>query len=96
MVGIGESPQAPIRRWTPKHGLFSKSYFMVKISGNKLIIEMECASPAQTLYDLQRSLLHLLMLKDSRQNTDGFAEWNTISLLDELQFPKSVFEKAFC
>jgi hypothetical protein len=69
---------------------------MVKISDNKLIIEIATPSPVETLYDLQRSLLHLLMLKDSRQNTDGVAEWHTISLLDELQLSKTAFQKAFC
>ncbi|MDI3318295.1 hypothetical protein [Pinibacter soli] len=69
---------------------------MVKISDNKLIIEIETSSPCETLYDLQRSLLHLLLLKDSRQNTDGVAEWNIISLLDELQLSKAAFQKAFC
>ncbi|MBV4359746.1 hypothetical protein [Pinibacter aurantiacus] len=69
---------------------------MVKISDNKLIIEIATPTPVETLYDLQRSLLHLLMLKDSRQNTDGVAEWNTISLLDELQLSKAAFQKAFC
>jgi|GEM_PF-1376348 len=69
---------------------------MVKISDNKLIIEIETSSPCETLYDLQRSLLHLLLLKDTRLYTDGIAEWNTINLLDELQLSKDAFQKAFC
>jgi hypothetical protein len=98
MVRAGESLRTPdYARWTPKHG----SYFlqqnnqMVKISDNKLIIEIEASSPCETWYDLQRSLLHLLMLKDLRQNTDGVAEWHTISCLMNCNDQKLHFKKHF-
>jgi hypothetical protein len=64
---------------------------MVKFFDNKLIIEIETSSPNETLHDLQHSILHLLMQKDSRLVTDGVAEWNVVSLLTELLLPLKAY-----
>ncbi|MDH7460225.1 hypothetical protein QEG73_03010 [Chitinophagaceae bacterium 26-R-25] len=66
---------------------------MVKFFDNKLVIEITTPSPNETLHDLQHSLLHLLMLKDSKQVTDGFAEWNAVNLLSELLLPLKAYPK---
>ncbi|MBV4358971.1 hypothetical protein [Pinibacter aurantiacus] len=64
---------------------------MVKFFDNKLVIEITTPSPNETLHDLQHSLLHLLLLKDSQQVTDGVAEWNAIHLLTELLLPLKAY-----
>lgn len=57
---------------------------MIKLTDNKLIIEIETPYPCDLLHELQTSLIALLRLRDENQSTDRMEVHCILNLLNDL------------
>lgn len=68
---------------------------MVKITENKLIIEIETGYPCELLLELQESMIKLMQLKDASQYSDTLEMHYALQILRELLPTSKDYERAF-